>query len=163
MEEARKPFEYDDDKKGALLFFIIMLISADILIPILFMLQVGNVLEQNAVISISFKAISILYFLFLLFTAFTCIKPRKNFVHISKIYLIIRTVFMIGCTFILCFHNISDKSLIGKGKQYSTTTEFILWEVLFRLAYVLITSGGWYLYFLKSKKCKELTMELSNK
>ncbi len=163
MEEARKPFEYDDDKRGALLFFIVMLITVDILIPAIFIVHVCNVFKQIPAINLGFKVICIPYFLFLVFTVVTCYKPRKNFITVSKNYLITRTVFMVCCIIILCFSNISDKDIIGFGKQYSSTAEYICWEVLFRLAYVFITGGGWYLYFLKSKRCKELTLEITNK
>jgi hypothetical protein len=27
MDEARKPFEYDDEKRGAILYFVVMIIT----------------------------------------------------------------------------------------------------------------------------------------
>jgi hypothetical protein len=155
MDDFRKSFEYEEDKKGAILYFVIMLIIVDIFMLIIFGVRICEFLKQIPPVNIGFVAICILYLLFLLFTAMTCYKLKKNFVTISKKYLAVRTIFMTSCILILGVHNINNKNIIGLGKQYSNTAQFIFWEVIVQLLFMLIFSGGWYLYFLKSKRCKE--------
>jgi hypothetical protein len=149
MDEFRKPYEYTEEKRGFILLFIIMLLTIDILQAPLYIVQGYGSFKHIPVLSISFAVVSILYLLFLLFTAMTCYKMKKNLVAVSKAYLIVRTIFLVSCVIIL-FINVSNI------KDYETAVEYYFRELIAPLAFELVLSIGWYLYFLKSKRCREL-------
>lgn len=156
MEEARKPFEYDEEKRGAILYFVAMVITVDVLGAIICIMQTDDIIKQTIVLNIGMKATGILFILFIPFVAVTCYKLKQNLVRISKIYLIARTIYMSVSVLIMYFHNMSDKTLIGEGKKYETFGEFTSTELLFPLGCVVLTSAAWFLYFIKSRRCKEI-------
>lgn len=164
MDDFRKPFEYSEEKRGFILFFIIMLISTDILVAVSYTVQVYGFLKHIPVLGIGFLVIGILFILFIPFTANTCYKLKKNMVTIAKTYLIVRAVFT-TCSIIIVFLKVvNDESMIGNGaNHYATVAELTFTVLIAPLAYVLVFSVGWYLYFLKSKRCKKFVKEPTNK
>jgi uncharacterized membrane protein len=159
MEVARKPFEYYEDKKGPILYFIILVLLFDIIGAIIGIVQTDDIIRQIAILNISFKGIGILFILSIPYVAAICYKLNKRLVKIAKIYLIIRSIYLSSIVFILFFHNMSDASLIGADKKYETFGEFMRTELLFPLGFVLLMSVVWFLYFQKSKRCKEIAAE----
>ncbi|MDF2943633.1 MAG: hypothetical protein K0S01_2491 [Herbinix sp.] len=163
MDEFRKPYEYEEEKRGVILLFVIMLISVDIFLTLSYTVQVYGILKHIPTLGIGFMVIGILFILFILFTAITCYKLKKNMVTIAKTYLIVRAVFTICSLLIVFFNSFSNESMIGNGtKQYRTVNELIFTVLLAPLAYDLVFSIAWYLYFLKSKRCKELVNRPTN-
>lgn len=156
MDEFRKPYEYNEEKRGLILLFIIMLILIDIFQGPLYIVPVYDILKKIPVISSVFMVLSCLYILFILYTAITCYKLKKNMVIVSKLYLIVRVVFMISCIIIFFLYNIKGKTMIGLGSQYNTVAEYSIPGLIAPIVFVLAFSTGWYTYFLKSKRCKEL-------
>jgi hypothetical protein len=154
MNDSDKKFEYYDDKRGAILYFIVMLI-VDILLSLICFVQVSGVIHGLILLRF-FQGIGFLYFLFLIYTAILCYRINKKLVRISKLYLVIRTLIMTCSIIILWLNNLYDKSMIGNGKKYNSITEFALYELMLPIIFVIITSGGWFLYFAKSKRCKEI-------
>lgn len=156
-EEFRKPFEYEEEKRGLLLLFIIMIVVIDILPTLSFMARFYEVFGDNRVLSTFLIAVCILFVLYTVFTAFICFTLNKKLVAMSKLYLIIQAIFSAAC-YVLLFFSIADyDSLIGIGTtQYETFGEMLSWELLLPLAYIAVFTVAWYLYFIKSKRCKEL-------
>ena len=156
MDEFRKPFEYDDEKKGLILVFVILLISIDIFLALSLTVQVYNILTHIPVLATGFMILGILYILFILFTALTCYKLNKNMVIVSKIYLIVRAVFSTCCLILIFINILNDKRMIGNGaQQYKNVNELTFIVFLAPLFYTLVFSALWFLYFLKSKRFKE--------
>ncbi len=149
MDEFRKPYEYIEEKRGFIQLFIIMLILIDLLQAPLYIMPVYRDIKQIHALGVIFVAMGILYVLFILFTALTCYMLEKNMVTISKIYLVVRVFFTVFCIIILFYNNYNDK------EQLKTITELIVMGLLLPIGFELAFSIGWFLYFLKSKKCKE--------
>lgn len=157
MDEFRKPFEYEEEKKGAILFFIILILSIDTFLTVSFTYQVYDILKHIPVLAIGYVVIGTLFGLFILITTVICFKLRKNMVAVAKRYLFIRVVFMVCSNIIIFINAVNDKSLIGNGLlHYRNVTELIFVVLIGPLAYTLIFSAGWYLYFVKSKRCREI-------
>jgi hypothetical protein len=156
-EEFRKPFEYEEEKRGLILLFIIMIVVIDILPTLSFMARFYDVFADHQILRVFLVAVCILFILYTVFTAYICYTLNKKLVTLSKLYLIIQAIFTAAC-YVLLFFSIADyDSLIGIGTiQYETFGEMLTWELLFPLAYIAVFTVGWYLYFIKSKRCKEL-------
>ncbi len=156
-EEFRKPFEYEEEKRGLLLLFVIMIVVIDILPTLSFMARFYDVFEDNRILQTVLITSCILFILYTLITAGICFTLNKRLVALSKLYLIIQAVFSAAC-YALLFFSIADyDNMIGIGTtQYQSFGELLSWELLFPLAYIAVFTVAWYLYFVKSKRCKEL-------
>lgn len=156
MDEFKKPYEYSEDKRGAILYFVIMLVSLDMLLAVMYTVQVSRAFNQIPALYFGSLAVNVLYFIFILFTAMTCFRMKKNLVTIAKIYLIVRAVYSTISAFIVYFHAISDKGMVGAGKQYGNIKLLTLQVLVVPLICVFFISVIWYLYFTTSKRCKEI-------
>lgn len=158
MDEFRKPYEYEEEKIGGfLLIFVAMLVTADLFFSLALSVQGYNAIKHIPVAGIVFLVLSVLFILFILFTAVSCYKLKKNAVKISKTYLITRTIFTVIGLILIFFADYNNKNLIGVGSsQYKSQSELTLIVLILPMLYTLTFSIGWYLYFLKSKKCKEI-------
>lgn len=156
-EEFRKPFEYEEEKRGLLLLFVIMISVVDILPTLSFMARFYDVFADNQILRVILIALCILFILYTVVTGYICFTLNKKLVALSKLYLMIQAIFTAAC-YVLLFFSIADyESLIGIGTiQYTTFGEMLTWELLFPLAYIAVFTVAWYLYFIKSKRCKEL-------
>ncbi len=157
MDEFSKPFEYEEEKRGIILLFIIMVLSIDTFLAVSFTYQVYNHFSDIPVLRIGYLIIGILFALFMLFTTVTCFKLKKNMVALAKKYLIARVAFMICSVLIIFSYSVNDKSLIGNGLlHYQNVTELTVEILIAPIAFTLVFSALWYLYFLKSKRCREI-------
>lgn len=157
MNGFGKQYEYTEEKRGLILLFIIMLFSIDSFLAISYTVQVHGFLKRIPVLATGVWVIGILFGLFILYTAITCYKLKRNMVAISKAYLIVRAIFMTICIIIIYLNLVNDKSMIANGaRQYKNLAELNFMVLIMPIAYHLVFSGGWYLYFLKSQRCKEI-------
>lgn len=154
MDEFKKPYEYFEDKRGLILLFIFTLITIDVYQVFIYIVPTYGDLKHIPVLSICFLAISILYLLFLLFTIISCYQLKKNMPNISKIYLIVRTIFLSSCIIILFLYEVDIKNMLAFGKRYNSVIKLYITGLISPIAFVLLFSVGWYLYFLKSKRFK---------
>ena len=156
-EDFRKPYEYEEEKRGFILLFVIMLLIIDTLQSISFSVQLYNYYKNIPFLCIGITVLGILSILYTIYIAAISYKLKKTMVTEAKRYLIIRAVFSSGSYIILYFNIIKNENLVGNGiDQYKTFVEMLLWELIIPLAYILFFSIGWYLYFVKSKRCKRL-------
>ncbi len=162
MDEFRKAYEYTEEKRGLILLFIIMIITIDTLQAPCYIVPVYGNLKHIPVLGICFMAISILYVLFILLTAMTCYKVKKNMVIISKTYLVVRTIFLVGCIIILFLYNVHGNNNTLIGKHYNSDIALLFTEIIGPIAFELVFSAGWYLYFTKSKRCRELVQKYTS-
>ncbi len=155
-EMFRKPYEYDEEKRGFLLVFIIMLIVIDTLQTFSFTAQLCEAYSspvQRAIII----GLCIISILFILLTAVNSYKMNKKTLPLAKLYLLLRVVYYVGCIILMYVFNVNHRHLIGEGNdRYQTVEQMVIGELVVPFAYILAFSIGWYLYFLKSKRCREL-------
>lgn len=156
MNEFNKPYEYEEESRGIVFFFVLMIITFDLLIPIFYITEVPQALSHNLAARVSYIILSAVYLLAVPVTAFQCYKLKRTMVLTAKIYLIIRTVFYVTCIIIQYQYHLKYGNMIGKFKRYSTIAQFRQLELYLPLVYVMITCGGWFLYFIFSKKCKAI-------
>ncbi len=157
-EEFRKPYEYEEEKKGFLLLFVIMILVTVILQTLSFISRFYDAYQQVPVLRNVLMILGILCILFTIFTAILCFTLNKQLVAISKLYLIIQAVFSIVCYLLLFIDRVRNEQLVGTGQaQYKSFGEMLSWELLFPITYIAVFTVAWYLYFIKSKRCKEIT------
>ncbi len=156
-EEFRKPYEYNEEKRGFILVFILTLLSFDILQTLSLSAQVNEAFKAGPVFRIFFLILSTLFVIFTLYTATNCYRLKKNLVKISKLYLIVRAIISTCYVVIIYVYRTSREHLVGDGQQqYQTVKEMVIGELLIPLAYVIVFSVIWYAYFTLSKRCKKL-------
>lgn len=158
MNEFRKPYEYEDEDSGGwLLVFTIMLITADLLFAIILTIQGNLALKSIPGARIVFPVISALFMLFIAFTAFVCRRIKKLTVKISKVYLIVRLLYTTAGIMIIYITSLSDKTVLGSGLgQFRTKSDMLIMVLIIPMIYTLCFSAGWFLYFMKSKRCMGL-------
>lgn len=156
-EEFRKPYEYNEEKRGFILVFILILITFDILQTLSLAAQVNEVFKNVTVLRIFFLIISVMFVIFTFYTAINCYRLKKNLVKMSKIYLIIRAVISACYVVIIYCYRTTHEHLVGEGQQqYKTLNDMVIGELIIPLAYVMGFSIIWYLYFTLSKRCKRI-------
>lgn len=156
-EDFKKPFEYHEEKRGFILVFILTLITFDILQTLSLSTQVNEAFQSILALRIFFMVLSSLFVIFTFYTALNCYRLRKNLVIMSKIYLIVRAIISTCYVFIIYNYRTTQLHLVGNGQgQYPTVKAMIVGELVIPLAYVIVFSLIWYLYFSLSKRCKEL-------
>ncbi len=156
--EFKKPYEYEDEKRGfPLLLFVVMITIVDIFDTVTSSIRVYNIFKHIIALGICCIMISILFLFFLIYTAITCYKLKKNMITVAKRYLITRTVFLISCVTIVFINKVNNSNLIGdEVNQYKTVNQMVFWELIIPLIPIILLSVIWYVYFINSKKCKEI-------
>lgn len=158
-DEFKRPYEYDEnpEKRGFMIFFILMILVIDTFLSAAYMVQVNNIFKDVIFLKISFLALSGLFVVFLLFTVIACIRLSKHFVAISKLYLKIRIVYMCIAMLILFFTILSGHDIAGSNYGYiKSTGKILLTFLIIPLLYNLSFYFAWNVYFKKSKRCMEL-------
>ena len=156
-DEFRKPYEYNEEKRGFILVFILTLITFDILQTLSLSAQVNEAFKAIPGLRIFFMVISFVFVIYTIYTAINCYRLKKNIVIMSKIYLIVRAIISTGYVIIIFFYRTTHVYLVGEGEnQYPTVNEMVFGELIIPLAYVIAFSAIWYIYFTLSRRCKEL-------
>lgn len=159
-DEFRKPYEYNEEKRGFILVFILTLITFDILQTLSLSAQVNEAFKTVPVFRIFFLILSVLFILFTIYTAMNCYRLKNNLVKMSKLYLIVRAIISSCYVVIIYVYRTSREHLVGDGQQqYKTVNEMVIGELVIPLAYVMVFSVIWYVYFTLSKRCKKLVSQ----
>jgi hypothetical protein len=142
MDGFGKPFEYEEDKVGGLLLvFFVMLISFELLYGIVISIQIFSAFKDIYIVRNILLVLCIMYMISILFTAISLYKIQRYLIKIAKIFLIVRLIFLTICHIIITINGLNNNVKFGNS--------------IFLLLYVIIFSVSWYVYFIKSKKCKE--------
>lgn len=156
-EEFRKPFEYNEEKRGFILVFVLTLITFDILQTLSLSAQVNEAFKSEPIIRVCFLVISAMFVMYTFYTAINCYRLMKNLVRRSKVYLIVRTMISTCYVVIIYIYRTTNEHLVGNGqKQYQSVNEMVIGELAIPLAYIMVFSTIWYVYFTFSKRCKKL-------
>lgn len=161
--EFRKPYEYQEDNRGLILLFIIMILVIDILQTLSFASQEYKYLRHIPVLGIGLLISGLIYIIYIIYTVVTVYRMKENFVSSAKRYIIIRTIFSV-CNYIIIFFNMwKNDNLIGNSiDQYPTLGKMIVGELIIPLIYMLSFSIVWYLYFTFSKRCRNAKKTMNN-
>lgn len=159
--EFRKPYEYEEEKKGLIILFIAMILAIDILQTLSFATQEYMYFRHIPVFGIGFLVLGGLFITYIIYIAVTVFRMKENFANRAKRYIIIRTVFSL-CNYIIIFLNIiKNENLIGDSiDQYPTYREMIIGELIVPLLYILSFSLIWYLYFTYSRRCRNVNSDM---
>jgi hypothetical protein len=156
-DEFRKPYEYKEEKRGFILVFILSLITFDILQTLSLSAQVNEVFKATPVLRIFCMVVSTAFIVFTFYTAIICYRLKKNLVQLSKLYLIVRVVISSVYVIIIYVYRMTHEHLVGDGiHQYHTVNLMVVGELIIPLAYVMVFSAIWLVYFTLSKRCREL-------
>lgn len=155
--EYRKPYEYEEEKRGLILLFIIMILVIDILQTLSFASLENKYLGHIKVLGITFYIMAAIFILYIIYTTVIVYKMKGNFVLAAKKYIIVRTIFSVINFLIIFFNFIKHENLIGESPdQYQSLEYMLLWELFIPLFYIISFSLVWYLYFTFSKRCRNL-------
>ncbi|NLO08547.1 MAG: hypothetical protein GX129_01590 [Clostridiales bacterium] len=155
--EYRKPFEYEEEKRGLILLFIVMILAIDILQTLSFASQENKYLGHIRILSIGFYIMAAIFIVYIIYTTVIVFNMKGKFVLAAKRYIIIRTIFSLF-NFLLIFYNVlQHENLIGEAQdQYQSVGSMLLWELFIPLIYIISFSLVWYLYFTYSKRCRNI-------
>lgn len=154
-DEYRKPYEYEEEKKGLVQIFVAMILVIDILQTLSFAAQESKYLGNIKPLSVIPNVLAVLFILYIIYTSITVYRMKEKFVLTAKIYLIVRTIFSLSNFFVVFYNILKHENLIGDGQdQYKTMGSMLLWELGLPLFYMISFSVVWFLYFTYSKRCR---------
>jgi hypothetical protein len=160
MNEFRKPYEYEEEKGigGFLMVFFVMLLSVEVLLALMILVQGYAVLKAVQYLGPAFGVLGIGYLIFLLFTCIALKRRSRYAVTISKILLMVRVIFVTP-VYILLFATFSRNPGIVSG--FRSRSDIVRIGLIVPLAYILSFSGLWYWYFSSSKRVKQFVQTAS--
>lgn len=154
----RKPYEYQEDKRGLIILFISMILSIDTIQTIAFATQTHMYMSHIPVLSYIIFIMATLFILYIIYTAVVVYRMKSNFVVSAKTYLFIRTIFSLLLFLSLFFNRFKHENLIGESEeQYSSVISMLYLELFMPLFFILLFSIGWYLYFTYSKRTRNVS------
>jgi len=156
MDEFRRPFEYEEEKRGLLILFLIMITIVDGSVAIALTLQVYGIVKAVTAAGMGVIAAGILFLAYILYTAVYCYRLKENSARVGKAYLVIRALYIASCIMAVYLHNAGNEALIGNGPmQYSSVKEFTMIVLVYPMAYTIAFSIIWFIYFSKSRRFRK--------
>lgn len=156
-DEFKKPYEYEEEKRGLIIVFISMILSIDTLSVIFFVAQINIYLDIPILRVVSFVMAGV-YILYTIYTSIKVHRMKSNFVVVAKRYIVIRTILFLISHFLIFLDRIKHEDLIGKGtNQYLTKGAMLYMELFMPMFFVLTFSVAWYLYFTFSKRSRNIS------
>ncbi|MDQ2085588.1 hypothetical protein RBH29_03960 [Herbivorax sp. ANBcel31] len=155
----RKPYEYEDDSNiiWPVRIFCIMLIFAEVLYGIIYLVQLQNNFGHIPVVGTIGKVFSVVYIAFVLFTFISLLKIKKYALKIVKTFLATRLIYLITATVAIFFNTLnSDNSPKHGYDQFESFSSIINMLLVTPLFYAIAFSVTWYIYFTKSKKIEKV-------
>jgi hypothetical protein len=153
-DEYKKPYEYEEEKRGLIVLFISMILSIDTLSVIFFVAQI-NIYLDIPILRVLLFVMAGVFVLYIIYTSFKVHRMKSKFVLVAKRYIIIRTILFLISHFLIFLNRIRNEDLIGKGtNQYLTKGAMLYMELFIPMFFVLAFSVIWYLYFTFSKRSR---------
>jgi hypothetical protein len=155
MSDFKKPYEYEEEKGmgGLLMLFFVMLVTVEVLLGLMFLLQGYAVLKAVPYLGPAFLVVGIGYLLFILTTCFTLRRASRYAVSISKIFLVARALFLTP-VYVLLFTRFSRN--LGLFPRLRLGGDLAPVGLIVPLAYILLFSGLWYYYLSSSRRVRQL-------
>lgn len=155
--EYRKPYEYEEEKRGLIILFISMILAIDTLQTLSFATQADMYVGHIWVLGNILFIMAAIFILYSIYTAVVVFRMKANFVVAAKRYIIIRSIFSLFYFFLVFFNRLKHENLIGKSQdQYMSVFSMLYLELFMPLFFILFFSITWYLYFTYSKRCRNI-------
>ena len=157
MDEFRKPYEYDEDKgiNGLLMVYFFLLIVEEVILGIIAFFFGYSRLPENRWFGVIIW-LAVFYIVFALFSAIILRCEKKFAIKVSKAFLIFRFLFLVPFLFLHTNIRIAEIPYEVGHEMYERAYNSIISTSIISMAYIVAFSVCWYIYFLKSKKVKEL-------
>ena len=156
MDEFRKPFEYQEEKRGLLTLFIIMITVIDGSVSASLTLQVYGILKAVPAAGISFIAAGAIFLKYILYTAIYCYRLKEGAAKAAKVYLVVRALYTALRIMAVYMHSIGGKTLIGNGpRQFRSTEELTTMVLIYPMIYTIAFSAIWFVYFSRSRRFRK--------
>ncbi len=154
--EFRKPYEYEEEKKGLIILFIVMILAIDTLQTLSFVTQESKYLGNIPILEIASLIMGAIFILYIIYTTVIVFRMKGNFALAAKRYLIISTIYSMFNLLFIFYNRYKHENLIGESQdQYQSIKAMLFWELFFPLFYILSFSVVWFLYFTYSKRCRK--------
>jgi hypothetical protein len=155
MDEFRKPYEYEEERKvsGLILLFCILLIAGELFIGISILTQGYRLLRSTPTPAALFTLFGLLYLGAILFTNYALYKLPGSAVKITKLFLIYRLIYLTLAILMIFSIRAGDPRSIGPSiYQFRTREALIQNALVIPMAYTWLFTLIWYPYFLRSKR-----------
>jgi hypothetical protein len=154
MSEFRKSYEYEEEKGigGLLMLFFVMLLSVEVLLALLILVQGYAVLKAVPYLGPSFLVLGSGYLVFILFTCIAVKRMSRHAVRISRIFLVARVLFLTPVYLRLYATFSQDPRIISGFRSHG---DIVFFGLVVPLVYILLFSGLWYWYFSKSRRIRQ--------
>jgi hypothetical protein len=162
MSEFRKSYEYEEEKGigGLLMLFFVMLISVEVLLALLILVQGHAVLKAEPYLGPAFLVLGTGYLVFLLFTCIALRKMPRYAVRISQMLLVVRVLFLTP-VYLRLYATFSRDPGIVSG--FRSQSDIVLIGLVVPLACILLFSGLWYWYFQSSRRVRQFVQTASER
>lgn len=155
--EYKRPYEYEEEKKGLITVFVAMILGIDTIQTIFFAFQNDKYMSHITFIRIVYYLLAFFYILYTIYTAVTVYRMKNDFVGVAKRYIIIRTIYSIINYVIIFLNRLKYENMIGKSADeylYQSNAFMIYVEIILPFFFVILFCVLWYLYFTYSKRCR---------
>lgn len=160
MSEFRKSYEYEEEKGigGLLMLFFVLLVSVEVLLALMILIQGWAVLKAVPYLGPAFLVLASGYLVFILFTCIALKRMSRSAVRISRIFLVARVLFLTP-VYLRLFAAFSRDPRIVAG--FRSESELVLVGLVVPLAYIVSFSGLWYWYFSSSRRVRQFAQAAS--
>ncbi len=158
MDEFRKPYEYEEDRKvsGLILLFCILLVAGELFIGISTLTQGYQLLRSTPAQAIPFTAFGLFYLAAILFTDYALYKLPGSALKITRLFLIYRLIYLTLAIVVIFSIRAGDPRSIGPSiYQFRTREALIQSALIIPMAYTWLFTLIWYPYFLRSKRVRK--------
>lgn len=158
MEGFRKQYEYEEEQSlgGLLMVFFVMLVTAELFLGIITLIEGSAALKGSGFFSSVFLASGTVYMLFSLLTAVVLYKKKRFAIKLAKFFLLFRVIYLSISNILIFLDLYHDPSTVGSGgSQYQSVSELVISCLVFPMLYAWGFSVLWNLYLNKSKRVRE--------
>jgi hypothetical protein len=160
MSQFRKSYEYEEEKGigGLLMLFFVMLLSVEVLLALLILVQGYAALKTVPYLGPAFLVLGTGYLVFILFTCIALKRMSRYAVRISRIFLAARVLFLTPVYLRLYIAFSQDPRIVS---EFRSQSDIVFFGLVVPLAYILLFSGLWYWYFSSSRRVRQFTQTAS--
>jgi hypothetical protein len=160
MSEFRKSYEYEEEKgiAGLLMLFFVMLVSVEVLLALLILVQGYAVLKAVPYLGPAFLVLGTGYLVFILFTCISLRRMSRYAVRISRILLAARVLFL-APVYLRLYATFSRDPGIVSG--FRSHRDIVLIGLVVPLACILLFSGLWSWYLSSSRRVRQFVQAAS--
>jgi len=162
MSEFRKPFEYEEEHGlgGLLLFFLVMLLSVEVLLALAVLIQGYALLKGVPFLGPVVLVLGSAYFAFILVACVALKRMSRHAIGIAKSLLAVRAL-VLAPAFGLIFSRLSANPRMLSW--FRTRGNLVTFGLVIPLAYTVLFSGLWFVYLARSRRVRQLEQRLADR